>query len=134
MGVLCMNTLFAHKVNLFITHDKNRVNIYSYFASGDACKECKLLIKNGNTLVLNTVLNKEGKYQYESAFEELTIIVDASSGHLVEKKMTINQIKNPTLNEVLHQENQMKYFKIVLALLIMALLFYGLKRVKTDAK
>ena len=56
-------SLFAHKINLFVTNEENGVNIYSYFANGNPCINCKLLIKNGENIVLEDKLDINGKNQ-----------------------------------------------------------------------
>lgn len=132
LSFLCTTALLAHKVNLFVTHENNNVDIYSYFASGDACKGCKLIIKNGNKTVLEDQLNDEGKYQFVSAYSSLNITVDASSGHLVSKEIVLDALPQKNLEEVLKEEKQSQYFNIGLSLVLIALFFYGLKRVKKN--
>ena len=133
LSFLCTTALLAHKVNLFVTHENNNVDIYSYFASGDACKGCKLIIKNANKTVLEDQLNDEGKYQFVSAYSSLNITVDASSGHLVSKEIVLDALPQENLEEVLKEEKQNQYFNMGLSLVLIALFFYGLKRVKKNA-
>lgn len=133
LSFLCTTALLAHKINLFVTHENNNVDIYSYFASGDACKGCKLIIKNGNTTVVEDKLNVEGKYQFVSVYSSLNITVDASSGHLVSKEIVLDTLPQENLEEVLKEEKQNQYFNIGLSLVLIALFFYGLKRVKKNA-
>lgn len=131
---LTVTSLFAHKVNLFVTQDKNAVEIYSYFASGDACKACKLIIKNNDVVLLEDRLNDEGKYVYNAQENSLNIIVDASSGHLVEKEFTLNTMQEDNLEVVLKEEKENQFFKIILSLVFIGVFFYGLKRFKKNAK
>lgn len=128
------SSLLAHKVNLFVTHEKNRVDIYAYFASGDACKGCKILIKQNDITLLEDKLNEEGKYLYEAKENAFKIIVDASSGHLVEKELTLNTMPKENLEEVLKEESSNQTFKIVLSLVLIGLFFYGLKWIKRNAQ
>lgn len=132
--LLFSTSLFAHKVNLFITHENNKVDIFSYFASGDACKGCKLMIKNGKDIVVNTQLNEEGKYQFISSYASLNITVDASSGHLVSKDIVLDLLPQENLTEVLKKEKYNQYINMGVSLLLMVLFFYVLKRVKKNAK
>lgn len=132
--LLFSTSLFAHKVNLFITHEDNKVEIYSYFASGDACKGCKLIIKHGNDAIVNAQLNEEGKYQFISSYASLNITVDASSGHLVSKDIVLDLLPQKNLTEVLKKEKHNQYINMGLSLLLIALFFYLLKRVKKNAK
>lgn len=128
--LLFTTILFAHKINLFITLENNRVNIYSYFANGKACQNCKLIIKKNNEKILTTRLNKDGKYSYISKYPKIEIIVDGSSGHLTKKIVTLKNLKNENLKTHLDKENKEKYLKIFLALLIIAIFFYLFKKVK----
>lgn len=128
------SSLWAHKVNLFVTHENNRVDIYAYFASGDACKGCKILIKQNDITLLEDKLNEEGKYLYEVKENTFKIIIDASSGHLVEKELTLNTLPKENLEEVLKEENNNQTFKIILSLAIIGVFFYGLKRIKKNAQ
>lgn len=132
--LLFSTSLLAHKVNLFITHEDNNVEIYSYFASGDACKGCKLMIKHGNDTLVNAHLNEEGKYQFISLYASLNITVDASSGHLVSKDIVLDLLPQENLTEVLKKEKHNQYINMGLSLLLIALFFYLLKRVKKNAK
>ena len=63
---------FAHKINLFVTNEENGVNIYSYFASGKPCINCKLLIKNES---LQTHLKEEKENEYIKILISLFLIV-----------------------------------------------------------
>jgi hypothetical protein len=128
------SSLFAHKVNLFVTQEKNRVDIYAYFASGDACKGCKILIKQNDIILLEDTLNEEGKYQYEAKENIFTIIIDASSGHLVEKELTLNTLPKENLEEVIKKESSNQMLNIILSFVLMGVFFYGLKRIKKNAK
>ena len=93
LSLLFLNFSYAHKINLFITNENDDLQIYSYFASGMACKNCKLIIKNEEKIVLQDVLNSEGKYTYKRTFKNVEIIVDASSGHIVSEKIEVSNIK-----------------------------------------
>ncbi|MDD2640315.1 MAG: hypothetical protein PHS65_04910, partial [Arcobacteraceae bacterium] len=111
--LLFSTSLLAHKVNLFITHEDNNVEIYSYFASGDACKGCKLMIKHGNdTPLVNAHLNEEGKYQFISSYASLNITVDASSGHLISKDIVLDLLPQENLTEVLKKEKHNQYLNM----------------------
>ncbi|WP_419764561.1 MAG: hypothetical protein ACNI28_12350 [Arcobacter sp.] len=121
---------YAHKVNLFISSEKDKVEIYSYFANGAACKNCKLIIENKKQIVLEDVLNNEGKYTYISPYKELEIIIDASSGHLAKESISVKNIKKENLKSHLKSQKDEKYLNIFIGLLLIALIFFLLKRFK----
>ena len=125
-----INIAFAHKINLFITNEQNKINIYSYYASGKPCVKCKLIIKNKDKILLQSILDNQGKYIYESKNNHLEISIDASSGHLVKKEVYLKKIDNTSINEQVKEENSMENIKIVLSLILIFLIFYILKRFK----
>lgn len=128
--VLFVSFSFAHKINLFVTNENDRLEIYSYFASGSACKNCKLIIKNEEKIVLEDVLNNDGKYRYKPTFKNLEIIVDATGGHIASEKIEVSNIKNEDLKEHLKNEENNKYLNIFIGLILIFLLFFLLKRFK----
>ena len=128
--LLFLNFSYAHKINLFVTNENDNLEIYSYFASGSACKNCKLIIKNEEKIVLQDVLNSEGKYTYKRTFKNVEIIVDASSGHIVSEKIEVSNIKNEKLNQHLKKEEDKKYLNILIGLILLFLIFSLLKRFK----
>ena len=85
---------FAHKINLFVTNEENGVNIYSYFASGNPCINCKLIIKNGENVVLEDKLDANGKYLYSSKYKDIQVTIDASGGHIAKQDIVVENIKN----------------------------------------
>lgn len=127
---LIFNFSYAHKINLFVTNENEKLEIYSYFASGKACKNCKLIIKNEEKIVLEDVLNNEGKYSYKPTFKNLEIVVDATGGHIASEKIEVSNIKNEDLKEHLKNEEKDKYQNIFIGLVLIFLMFFLLKRFK----
>lgn len=121
---------FAHKINLFMTNEENGVNIYSYFASGDPCINCKLLIKNGENIVLEDKLDVNGKYLYSSKYKDIQVTIDASGGHIVKQDIVVENIKNESLQTHLKEEKENEHIKILISLVLMGLIFYVLKIIK----
>ena len=123
---------FAHKINLFVTNEENGVNIYSYFASGDPCINCKLIIKNGENIVLEDKLDADGKYLYSSKYKDIQVTIDASSGHIAKQDIVLENIKNESLQTYLKEEKDDEYIKILISLILIGLIFYGLKILKRE--
>ena len=121
---------FAHKINLFVTNEENGVNIYSYFASGDPCINCKLIIKNGENVVLEDKLDANGKYLYSSKYKDIQVTIDASGGHIAKQDIVVENIKNESLQTHLKEEKENEYIKILISLVLIGAIFYVLKIVK----
>lgn len=134
--IILVFTTFAwgHKINIFVTEENKGVEIYSYFASGDACKACKLVVKQNEDILLETALNEEGKYFYKNTVQNFDIIVDAAGGHKAEKSVSLENFKNESFESVLEEDKKMQYIKMGIALLCIGLFFYLLRRVKKNAK
>ncbi len=128
--LLITSSLFAHKINLFVTNEENSVNIYSYFASGDPCINCKLIIKNGENIVLEDKLDVNGKYLYSSKYKDIQVTIDASGGHIAKQDIVVENIKNESLQTHLKEENENEHIKILISLILIGLIFYILKIVK----
>ena len=128
--LLITSSLFAHKINLFVTNEENSVNIYSYFASGDPCINCKLIIKNGENIVLEDKLDTNGKYLYNSKYKDIQVTINASGGHIVKQDIELENIKNESLQTHLKDEQENEHIKILISLILIGLIFYVLKIVK----
>lgn len=125
-----MSFVWAHKINLFITTQKENVEIYSYFANAAPCKGCDLLIKHNETVVLKTVLNSDGKYSFKSQYPSLDIHVSSVGGHAAHRAVVLDHLTKESLKEHQKKEQESNYLKIVLALILIGLVFILLKRVK----
>ena len=121
---------FAHKINLFMTNEENGVNIFSYFASGDPCINCKLIIKNGENIVLEDKLDANGKYLYSSKYKDIQVTIDASGGHIVKQDIELENIKNESLQTHLKGEQENEHIKILISLFLIIGIFYALKKLK----
>ena len=128
--LLITSSLFAHKINLFVTNEENGVNIYSYFANGNPCINCKLIIKNGENIVLEDKLDANGKYLYSSKYKDIQVTIDASGGHIAKQDIVVENIKNESLQTHLKEEKENEHIKILISLVLIGLIFYVLKIVK----
>lgn len=128
--LIFLNISYAHKVNLFITEENGTLDIYSYFANGAPCKNCGLLIKDGDQIILNDYLNKEGKYQYNPTTKNIEVIIDASSGHIAQEKVTVENIKHEDIKTHKEKEQNKEYLNILLGLILIFAGFFVLKKIK----
>lgn len=143
--------LFAHKLNLFTTYEKQTLFVSAYFASGNGCQNCKIKIEDeeGN-LIQKSFTNTQGEASFNIDKTSFYILVDAGGGHIVKEKITkeiskeeIKEEKKPLTS--LEEENLMlkgkvkaleeklqnlEFLKTIFALFIIFGIFYFLKRVK----
>lgn len=127
---LFLSFSFAHKINLFITSEGENIEIYSYFANGAACKNCRVIIKNEDKIILDDKLNHEGIFNYKPKHKNIEVIIDATGGHIAKEKLELSHIKHEDINEHKQKEQEDKYLKILLGLFILFIFFYLLKRIK----
>ena len=149
--------LFAHKVNLFLDLKDENLYISSYFANAKPCINCKFKIEVDSKIVFEDVLDDKGEYNYKTSTNDLKVIIDAGSGHIVKKEIkALNKIpeRNQDKNEIenskeldkLIEENsilkhrvtvleeQLNYFeifKIVFGLVLIFLIFILIRKFKT---
>lgn len=121
---------FAHKVNLFITNENEKLEIYSYFANGAPCINCEFTIKSEDKVIFEDKLNREGIFLYKPTKQNIEITVDAAGGHIAQQKVTVDNIKHEDIKEHLKEEKSIEYIKIILGLGLIFLLFFLLKRFK----
>ncbi|AXH15805.1 hypothetical protein CP985_14055 [Malaciobacter mytili LMG 24559] len=143
--------LFAHKLNLFTTYEKDTLFISAYFASGNGCQNCKIKIEDETgQLIQKAFTNTQGEASFNINKNSFYILVDAGGGHIVKEKITkeisdkiVKEEKKP-LNS-LEEENfklkakvkaleekleKLEFLKTIFALFIIFGIFYILKRVK----
>lgn len=149
--------LSAHKVNLFLDLKDENLYINSYFANAKPCINCKFKIEVGKEPIFEDILDKNGEYNYKTSGNDLKVIIDAGSGHIVSKEIktssTISEkdqensrVKNSKELEQLIEENsilkhridvleeQLNYFeflKIAFGIFLIFLIFILIKRFKT---
>lgn len=132
--LVCLFTysLFAHKLNLFISNENNTLIIYSYFANSAPCKNCNLIIKNHKKTILQDKLDANGKYTYIPKDKNMEIIVDASGGHIVKETLVIPTVEQRDFEEYKDNEKALEYKKIILGLTILFIFFLLFKRLKSE--
>jgi nickel transport protein len=153
------NFVFAHKLNVFLYQENDRIFLSAYFASGSVCKECKVFIEDENNKLLQEgFTNKKGEFIITKFTSYINARVDAGSGHMVEqslhlnKKVTapvvpVNKETNASslrLEELKKENARLKselallqeksnfsdVVRMIVALLIVVLIFGLLKRIK----
>lgn len=138
---LLLNSLFAHKLNIFLIQENEDVIISSYFASGSYCKNCKVEIYNlKDELIEKAKTNKKGEYLIKKPKESLRIKVEAIGGHAAFASFEVST--NANINKKVktkHEEIKIKSFKDSLiqsfiAILLIMGIFLLLKKNKKIIK
>ena len=127
LSVFLFSSLFAHKLNLFLFEEKDKVYISSYFASGTSCKNCKLKIYDLNKKIIEEAkTDEQGEYIIKIIQSKMIIKVEAIGGHAVEKEFEIKSIKEK--REEIKESDSI--FESILAIFLIFLIFFFLKRIK----
>lgn len=141
---------FAHKLNLFLVEEDNKVYVNAYFASGAFCKNCKIEIFDENkNLLEESVTDISGEFIISKTKPFLYVKVEASGGHAKLKSIKLkNKIvnnKNDLKTDALIKENKRlkreievlnkkleenELIKMIFALFVIAGIFFILKRIK----
>lgn len=124
------NFLHAHKINLFISQEADILNIYSYFANGKPCKNCKLFIKYEEKILFEYKLSSEGKYSFKPTNNNIEVLIDAGEGHIVKEKVIVTNLKHEDLQTHVKNEQEKKYLNIFFGLILILIFFLLLKRFK----
>lgn len=151
---LYVSFLFSHKLNVFVDYEDGLLFVNSYFANGNPCKNCSVIVSSLDGKVLDKdKTNKKGEYYKKIRLKEFEITVDGSSGHISkeiihntkeEKETIIYNANDSELDKIKDENNKLKmkikslekqlemkeFFKIFFALLIIILIFVFLKRIK----
>lgn len=118
---------FAHKLNLFLYEEENKVWLSSYFASGSPCKNCKIEVFNLNKeLIKEAKTDEKGEYTINNILPKMIIRVEALGGHAVQKEFEVKGIK-VNKKEIKKTDS---IFESILAIIIIFLIFFFLKRIK----
>lgn len=98
--IIFINSLFAHKVNLFGFYEDNFLYLEGFFVNGNPCKECAINIYRDKKVIFSDKLDIDGRFERNIELERpFKIILDASSGHTA------------TLNIEASSEEEKKYIK-----------------------
>lgn len=149
--LLFINFSFAHKLNLFLNQEENKVYASSYFASGSFCKNCDINVKDekGN-LLQSGKTDSNGEFVISNLSNEIFVEVKTAEGHgasssLKVEKVAVKQLVDSKELEALKEENarlksevkalkekdeQNELIKMIFALLVIVGIFFLLKRIK----
>jgi len=121
---LFFSSLHAHKLYIIADDDGKTLHVKSYFTKSSFCQECKVKIFGKNDKVLfEGKTDKNGVADFPFTMKNIDIEVIASMGHQ-------NRISYESENEMVSASQNESYKKILLALGIIALIFFILKLIK----
>ncbi len=117
--------LFAHKLNIFLYEENDKIVVNSYFSSGSPCKNCKVEIFDDNKKLLQTLqTDKKGNCILDKLSSKLFVKVEAIGGHAASSNIEVKNLKK--------SKKEISFFssflKSVLAIILIILIFIGLKR------
>ena len=126
---LFFSSLFAHKLNIFLAEEGEKVVVNSYFASGAFCKNCKVEIYNlNNVLIKEAKTDDKGEYILDKPKESLSIKVEAIGGHAVKAKYeTDNKLPKSKIEKKSMSDSLIQSF---IAILLIVGIFFLLKRTR----
>lgn len=82
LSLLCITSLWAHKINLFAYDEEGKLYIQSYFTKSSPCKQCPIKLLDANQKELLTLsTDDEGKASVKLPAAEFDIVVEAGMGH-----------------------------------------------------
>lgn len=126
---LIIANLYAHKLNLFLEIEEKKLYVYSYFASGSPCKNCKLEFYDLNNRLLKQVkTNSKGEYYLKDYEKVVDVRVEALGGHGVEKKLDLNKITK--IKKTKPETQEKSYVNSFIAIFVLVLIFLLLRRIK----
>ncbi len=119
-------SLFAHKLNVFVSQDKDNVVVSSYFASGSFCKNCKVEVYDRkNELLEEGKTDKNGEYIIKNLDSKIIVKVEASGGHGASNEFEVENLKPKEKIEETHN-----IWQSLIAAFLIGLIFVVLKRLK----
>jgi len=119
-------SLSAHKLNLFVYDEDQKVIASAYFASGSYCNNCQIKVfDDKNNLIEKGFTNKDGEYIVKNPQPKLIIKVEALGGHAAKSEFEVKNLK--------HEKEKIKsynYMETIIAIILLLAIFWGLKRIK----
>jgi len=124
LAFLLFNSLYAHKLYVLGNDDGKTLHVKSYFTKSSFCQNCqvKILDKNKHVLFKGTT-DKKGEVDFPFTSKNVYIDVVASMGHK-------NRVFYESENEMIGEDKNESYLKILFALGIIGTIFFILKLLK----
>jgi nickel transport protein len=122
--ILMLNSLYAHKLYILGNDDGKTLHIRSYFTKNSFCQNCQVEILDIDKKILfKGKTDKKGEISFPFVAKNVYIDVVASMGHK-------NRVFYESENEMISEDKNESYLKIIFALGIIALIFFVLRFIK----
>lgn len=149
--VVLLTCSYSHKLNIFLSQEGNKVYASAYFAGGNFCKNCELIVKNEkDEIIQNGKTDKKGEFIITNLAPKISVEVKTLEGHGAKNQLIIEKVEQKeekSLNEINELKNEIKrlksenellkekveqneVIKMIFALLVIAGVFFILKRIK----
>jgi len=121
LGFLLFNSLYAHKLYILGDDDGKTLHVKSYFTKSSFCQNCQIEILDKNEKILfKGVTDKKGEATFPFTTKNVYIDVVASMGHK-------NRVLYESENELISEDKNESYLKILIALGIIGFIFFVLR-------
>ncbi|MDA7848287.1 hypothetical protein N8972_02230 [Sulfurospirillum sp.] len=114
---------FGHKLYILPDDDGKSLHVKSYFTKSSACKNCEVNIYSNKKLIDNGKTDDNGEITFSMRSKDIRIEVIASMGHK-------NTILYSSENEIVTEDKNITLKKMLMALGVMALIFFILRILK----
>ena len=117
---LLTSVLFGHKLYILADDDGKELHVKSYFTKSSACMNCEVKIYKDDKLLDTAKTDDSGNAIFKLKEKNIDIEVTATMGHK-------NKISYNSENEIITEDKNITVKKILMALGIIALIFFLLK-------
>lgn len=118
---LLLNSLYAHKLYILGDDDGKTLHIKSYFTKSSFCQNCQVeILDEDEKILFKGSTDEKGEASFPFTSKKVYIDVLASIGHK-------NRVFYESENELISEDENESYLKLLLALGIIALLFFLLR-------
>ncbi|GEM_PF-439826 len=82
--------LWSHSMSLFVNSEGDEIRVSGYFYGGARCKNCEILLKNGEKIVQKFSTDKNGELRFKASAPATQICILGGAGHQKCKDFAVN--------------------------------------------
>jgi len=121
LAFLLFNSLYAHKLYVLGSDDGKTLHVKSYFTKSSFCQNCQVeILDKDENILFKGVTDEKGEATFPFTTRNVYIDVVASMGHK-------NRVFYESENEMISEDKNESYMKILIALGIIGLIFFVLR-------
>ena len=106
MMLLAITFGVAHKLNIFLAEEGDRVFLSAYFASGASCKNCNVVVKDDDHNILQKgTSNEKGEFIITKLASSIIVSVDGGNGHSIQQSLSLTE-HNHSKGQLSHLKEQ----------------------------